>query len=107
MESKLKPPIYEKGILFCPYCNSPLLSIEETHWKFRCAVCQKTLGRLTISTLKKMFDDFPKELAKEWLLEARERRKDMEVKKPEYNLENDSSKNEGDKVKTVYVKKKK
>ncbi|MGQ9624664.1 MAG: hypothetical protein ACUVT9_04760, partial [Candidatus Bathycorpusculaceae bacterium] len=41
---------------------------------FKCAVCQKTLGRLTIATLKKMFDDFPKELAKEWLLEIKERK---------------------------------
>jgi len=75
MENKLKPPIYRDGMLFCPYCQSPLLTIEETHLRFKCVVCQKPLGKLTISTLKKMFDDFPKELAKEWLLEARERRK--------------------------------
>lgn len=75
MENKLKPPIYRDGMLFCPYCHSPLLTIEETHLRFKCAVCQKPLGKLTISTLKKMFDDFPKELAKEWLLEAGERRK--------------------------------
>lgn len=75
MESKLKSPIYSEGMLFCPYCRSPLLSIEEAHFKFKCAVCQKPLGKLAISTLKKMFDDFPKELAKEWLLEGRERRK--------------------------------
>ncbi len=69
MENRLKSPIYKNGILFCPYCRSPLLTIEETHFKFKCAVCQKPLGKLTIATLKKMFNDFPKELAKEWMLE--------------------------------------
>ncbi|MBX5321765.1 MAG: hypothetical protein QHH12_02780 [Candidatus Bathyarchaeota archaeon] len=74
MENRLKPPIYKNGILFCPYCRSPLLTIEETHFKFKCAVCQKPLGKLTITTLKKMFDDFPKELAKEWMLEMEARK---------------------------------
>jgi hypothetical protein len=46
----------------------PLLTVEETHLKLKCAVCQKPLGKLPISTLKKMFDDFPKDLAKEWKL---------------------------------------
>jgi transposase-like protein len=79
MENKLKSPIYKDGMLFCPYCNSPLLTIEETHLRFKCAVCQKPLGKLTMAVLKRMFDDFPKELAKEWLLEMREQRKSSSV----------------------------
>jgi len=75
MENKLKSPVYNEGILLCPYCNSPLLTIKETHFTFKCAVCQKPLGKLTVATLKMMFNDFPKELAKEWLLESKERRK--------------------------------
>lgn len=75
MEGKLKTPIYRDGILFCPYCRSPLLTIEETHFRFKCAVCQKPLGKLTVATLKRMFDDFPKELAKEWMLEMEARKK--------------------------------
>lgn len=75
MENRLKPPIYKNGILFCPYCRLPLLAIEETHFKFKCAVCQKPLGKLTIATLKKMFDDFPRDLAKEWMLEMEARKK--------------------------------
>jgi hypothetical protein len=35
----------------------------------------KTLGKLPISTLKKMFDDFPKDLAKEWKLEMEARKR--------------------------------
>jgi uncharacterized Zn finger protein (UPF0148 family) len=35
MENRLKSPIYKDGILFCPYCNSPLLTIEETHLRFK------------------------------------------------------------------------
>jgi len=42
--------------------------------KLKCAVCQKPLGKLPISTLKKMFDDFPKDLAKEWKLEMEARK---------------------------------
>jgi hypothetical protein len=46
-------------------------------------VCRlpKTLGKLSISTLKKMFDDFPKDLAKEWTLEM-EARKRLSRDKP-------------------------
>ncbi|MEM1564132.1 MAG: hypothetical protein QW161_05625 [Candidatus Bathyarchaeia archaeon] len=75
MESGLKSPIYMDGILFCPYCHLPLLTIEETHFRFKCAVCQKPLGKLTVATLKRMFDDFPKEMAKEWILEMKARKK--------------------------------
>jgi len=49
--------------------------------KLKCAVCQKPLGKLPISTLKKMFDDFPKDLAKEWKLEM-EARKRLSHNKP-------------------------
>jgi hypothetical protein len=35
----------------------------------------KPLGKLTIAVLKRMFDDFPKELAKEWTLEMAVRKK--------------------------------
>lgn len=75
MENRLKSPIYKNGMLFCPYCRSPLLTIEETHLRLKCAVCQKLLGKLSMATLKKMFDDFPKELAREWILEMEEQKK--------------------------------
>jgi hypothetical protein len=39
----------------------------------------KPLGKLTMAVLKRMFDDFPKELAKEWLLEMRAQRKSSPV----------------------------
>ncbi|MEM4701739.1 MAG: hypothetical protein QXZ51_06310 [Candidatus Bathyarchaeia archaeon] len=75
MKGKLKSPIYRDGILFCSYCRSPLLTIKETYFRFKCAVCQRPLGKLTMATLKRMFDDFPKELAKEWTLEMEARKK--------------------------------
>ena len=82
MKSRLKSPIYRDGMLFCPYCRMPLLTVEETHLKLKCAVCQKPLGKFPISTLKKMFDDFPKDLAKEWKLEM-EARKRLSRDKPQ------------------------
>jgi len=48
-----------------------LLTVEETHFRFKCAVCDKPLGKLSIATLKKMFDDFPNETIKEWLIEMK------------------------------------
>jgi hypothetical protein len=59
----------------------PLLTVEETHLKLKCAVCQKLLGKFPTSTPKKMFDDFPKDLAKEWSLEM-EARKRLSCNKP-------------------------
>jgi len=70
-----KSPIYKNGMLICPYCFAPLLAIEETHFKLKCAICGKQLGKLNVSVIKKIAENFPKELAKEWLIEIKTRQK--------------------------------
>jgi len=68
---KPKPPIYRDGELLCPHCQTPLLTEEGVDGKFYCAFCKREVGRLTEETMKKMVDDFPEKLLKEWMIETR------------------------------------
>jgi uncharacterized Zn finger protein (UPF0148 family) len=65
-----KPPIYRDGELVCPHCKTPLLTEEGVDGKFYCAFCKKEVGRLTDETMRRMADDFPANLLKEWMIET-------------------------------------
>ena len=65
-----KPPIYHNGELVCPHCETPLLTEEGMDGKFYCTFCRKEVGRLTDETMKRMADDFPADLLKEWVIET-------------------------------------
>lgn len=65
-----KPPIYRGGELICPHCNTPLLTEEGVDGKFYCKFCKENVGRLTDETMKKMADDFPADLLREWMIET-------------------------------------
>jgi uncharacterized Zn finger protein (UPF0148 family) len=67
--SNPKPPLYRDGELICPNCKTPLLTDEGLDGKFYCAFCKREVGRLTEETMKRMVDDFPAELLREWLIE--------------------------------------
>jgi len=65
-----KPPIYRDGELVCPHCDTPLLTEEGMDGKFYCLFCQNEVGRLTEESMKRMVDDFPTDLLKEWVIET-------------------------------------
>jgi len=65
-----KPPIYRDGELICPHCKIPLLTEEGVDGKFYCIFCKKDVGRLTDETMKRMADDFPADLLREWMIET-------------------------------------
>jgi len=65
-----KPPIYRDGELVCPHCDTPLLTEEGMDGKFYCVFCQNEVGRLTEESMKRMVDDFPTDLLKEWVIET-------------------------------------
>lgn len=65
-----KPPIYRDGELVCPHCKAPLLAEEDFDGRFRCSICKGIVDRLTEETMKKMVDDFPESLFREWLVEC-------------------------------------
>ena len=67
---KPKAPVYRDGELVCPHCGTPLLTEETADGRFRCVFCGGEVSRLTEETMKKMIDDFPKRLIKEWLVES-------------------------------------
>ena len=65
-----KPPIYRDGELICPHCETPLLADEGLDGRFYCTFCKEEVGRLTDDTMKKMADDFPADLLREWMIET-------------------------------------
>ena len=68
---KPKPPIYRNGELICPHCKAPLLTEERADGRFYCIFCKNEIAKLTEETMKKMIDDFPDELLKEWIIETK------------------------------------
>ena len=67
---KPKPPIYRDGELVCPHCKTPLLTDEGVNGKFYCTFCKEEVGRLTDETMRRMADDFPADLLREWMIET-------------------------------------
>jgi len=70
-KEKIKPPKYKDGTLICPHCNLPLVGVEETYFKIRCFICNGIVDKIPIKIMKKMFDDTPASLLKEWLIEMK------------------------------------
>jgi len=46
------------------------LTEEGVDGKFYCLFCNKEVGRLTEESMKRMVDDFPEDLLREWLIET-------------------------------------
>jgi len=46
------------------------LTEEGVDGKFYCLFCKKEVERLTEETMKRMVDDFPEDLLREWLIET-------------------------------------
>lgn len=69
METKVKAPKYENGTLICPNCGLPLVGVEVTYFRIECFVCKQPVGKIPINIMKKLFDDTPAPLLKEWLIE--------------------------------------
>lgn len=64
-----QPPLYKDGELICPHCHFPLLMVENRKGEFQCFLCRKKVGRLSEEVMKKMLDDFPGEVLREWEIE--------------------------------------
>lgn len=71
VKEKVKAPKYKNGTLICPYCHFPLVGVEETHLKIKCFICNKVVGKIPIEIMKRIFDDTPVSLLKEWLIEMK------------------------------------
>jgi len=67
----VKSPEYQDGTLICPYCHMPLIGYEETYLTIKCSICKNAVGKVSIEILKKMFDDIPASLLKEWKTEMK------------------------------------
>jgi len=64
------PLFHEKyGMLICPHCKGPLLAEETVDGKFKCWICEKPVGKLSIEVMTKMIDSFPPELLRDWEIE--------------------------------------
>ncbi len=66
----LKPPIYRDGELLCPYCRTPLLTEEAVDGRSFCVFCKREVDRLSEEAMKKMVDDFPEDVLREWMTES-------------------------------------
>jgi uncharacterized Zn finger protein (UPF0148 family) len=63
-------PLFDEKIgLICPHCKAPLLIEETIDGKFRCSICDKFVGRLSVEVMIKMVEVFPSELLREWEIE--------------------------------------
>jgi uncharacterized Zn finger protein (UPF0148 family) len=63
-------PLFDEKIgLICPHCKSPLLTEETRNGKFKCSICEKPVGRLSLEVMVKMVDSFPTRLLREWEIE--------------------------------------
>jgi len=62
-------PLYESGMLLCPYCKSPLLVEETRKGEFKCVICGKLVGSLSVEVMMELVDNFPAELLREWKIE--------------------------------------
>lgn len=71
MKNRELSPLYneEYGMLICPHCKYPLLSVETRKGDFKCVLCKKRVGRLSVEVMMKMVNDFPVETLHEWLTE--------------------------------------
>ena len=71
MKSREPSPLYseEYGMLICPHCKYPLLTVETRKGDFKCVLCKKRVGRLSVEVMRRMLDDFPSELLREWQIE--------------------------------------
>jgi len=71
MKSKKLSPLYneEYGMLICPHCDSPLLTVETRKGDFEYVLCKKRVGKLSVEVMMKMVDDFPAETLFDWLTE--------------------------------------
>jgi len=69
--TKVSPPKYKDGCLICPYCNMPLVPIEETHFKIRCYICGNVVDKIPTNIMKKMLEDLSEETLNEWAVEMR------------------------------------
>jgi uncharacterized protein YbaR (Trm112 family) len=69
MKSEKCSPLYEAGMLLCPHCKSPLLVEETRKGDFKCVICSKLVGALSIEVMMELVDDVPAELLREWEIE--------------------------------------
>ncbi|MCD6088985.1 hypothetical protein J7K07_04625 [Candidatus Bathyarchaeota archaeon] len=60
-----------RGELICPHCKAPLLTEERADGRFYCIFCKNEIANLTEETMKRMVDDFPDDLLREWIIETK------------------------------------
>lgn len=68
---KKEPALYEDGELICPHCRYPLFSVENRMGEYECFLCGGLIDKLTDEVMRKMLDDFPDELLREWQIEMK------------------------------------
>jgi len=54
---------------------SPFVAVEEKHLTIRCYICGNAVNKISVNTMKKMLDDFPKETLYEWMIEMKHSKK--------------------------------